>query len=85
MSLEQQLMEKMSKEIAQEIDFGILSDLLVYSGWVKIELDTLENNNNAIDMNEWLDMNCKHKVSRLGRKFVFESSAEAEWFILRWL
>ena len=85
MSLEQQLMEKMSKEIAQKIDFDILSDLLVYSGWVKIELDTLENNNNAIDMSEWLDINCKHKVSRLGRRFVFESSAEAEWFILRWL
>jgi hypothetical protein len=50
-----------------------------------LELETLENNNNAIDMSEWLDMNCKHKVSRLGRRFVFESSAEAEWFILRWL
>jgi len=84
MSLEQQLMEKMSKEIAQKIDFDILSDLLVYSGWVKIELDTLENNNNAVDVFEWLDINCKHKVSRLGRKFVFESSAEAEWFMLRW-
>ena len=84
MSLEQEIMEKLSKEIAQEVDFDILSDLLVYSGWVKIELDTLENNNNAIDMSEWLDINCKHKVNRLGRRFVFESSAEAEWFILRW-
>lgn len=84
MSLEQEIMEKLSKEIAKEIDFGVLSDLLVYSGWVKIELETLENNNNAIDMNEWLDINCKYKVSRLGRKFLFESSAEAEWFILRW-
>jgi hypothetical protein len=85
MNLEHELMEKMSKELAQEIDFGILSDLLVYFGWVKIELDTLEHNNNAIDISEWLVINCKHKVNRLGRQFVFESSAEAEWFILRWL
>jgi hypothetical protein len=84
MTLEEELMEKMSKELAQEVDFGILSDMLIYSGWVKIELETLESKENAIDINEWLDINCKYKVSRLGRKFLFESSAEAEWFILRW-
>ena len=74
----------MSKEIQKEIDFGLISDMLVYSGWVKIELETLESNTKAIVINEWIDINCKHKVSRLGRKFLFESSAEAEWFILRW-
>lgn len=84
MTLEEEIMEQMSKEIQKEIDFGLISDMLVYSGWVKIELETLESNTRAIDINEWIDINCKHKVSRLGRKFLFESSAEAEWFILRW-
>ena len=84
MTLEEELIQQMSKEIQQEIDFGIISDMLVHSGWVKIELETLESSTNAVDVNEWLDINCKHKVSRLGRKFLFESSAEAEWFILRW-
>lgn len=84
-SLEEELSEKMSKLLAEEIDREIMIDMLVLTGWTKVELDRLKDRYESIDIELWIDDNCTGKYTKLGRTFVFEKKEDAEWFSLRWL
>lgn len=84
MSLEQEMMERISKEIAKEIDEGIMSDMLIEIGWTPVEF-YFQDNHHANDVNFWLLENCKSHWRRFGKKYLFEDVKEAEWFILRWI
>lgn len=82
--LEQELMETLSKEIAKEIDEGIMLYTLLEAGWtpVKFYFKSKEHSN---DVHIWLLENCKNAWHRYGSEYVFKDKKEAEWFILRWL
>ena len=82
-SLEDEMMDEIGKQIAKEIDDGIMSTILTETGWTPIEYH-FKNNNQAVDINEWLTEHCKDKWYRLGSDYVFENKQDAEWFILRW-
>jgi hypothetical protein len=83
-SLEDELTEILSKEIAEEIDSAILAKLYCNDGWTKVPF-LYKNSSQAIDVNEWLTNTCKNKWIRLGSNYLFEDIKEAEWFILRWV
>lgn len=83
--LEDQLMERASKQIADEIDFGVICDMLAIIGWTKVVLDTLGSNERAWDIKDWLSTECKKEYKQRGRTFVFESKNEAALFKLTWL
>jgi hypothetical protein len=76
---------ELSKAIAEEIDREIMLDMLVFTGWTKVELERLKDRNESIDIELWIDENCTGKHTKLGRTFVFEKKQDAEWFILKWL
>jgi len=79
------MIDRAGKQMAEEIDFGVLSNLLVeHSGWSKVVLDTVGSNERAVDMNEWLHVECKKQWKHLGRTFVFESRDDAALFKLTW-
>lgn len=78
------LIEEAGRQIAKEIDFGVMCSLLVDIGWTKVELDSLRSNANAIYINEWLHIECKQEWKHQGRLFVFESKDEAALFKLTW-
>ena len=79
------MIDQAGKQMAEEIDFGVISDLLVESsGWSKIVLDTLGSNERAVDMKEWLHIECKKQWKHLGRIFIFESKDDAALFKLTW-
>ena len=82
-SLEDEMMDEIGKQIAKEIDEGILSNILVETGWIKVEYHFV-NNQQAVDIADWMIENCQDKVERLGSDYVFENKQDAEWFILRW-
>jgi len=71
--------------MADEIDWEILANLLVQSGWFMVDLDRFINNNQAVDIETWIDDNCKGKYKKRSRTFVFEKKEDAAWFKLRWL
>jgi predicted nucleotidyltransferase len=85
MSLEQEIMERMSKDIAKEIDDGIISFMLVEIGWTTVQFH-YKSNEHANDVTFWLLENCDNKKwKRFGSAYFFEDAKDAEWFILRWV
>lgn len=85
MTLEDEIAENLAKEMSDEIDFEIMKELLVESGWYVIELLTLGSREQSIDIKDWVTKNCKKGFVSRGKTFVFKSKKEATWFSLRWL
>lgn len=68
--------------LAREIDDEILSNLLEESGWIKVPM-FFTSGEQAVDTANWLYENCTGKWRRYNMAFLFENSADAEWFILK--
>lgn len=83
--LEEELSAKMGELLREEIDREIMLDMLVATGWTKVELERLKDRYQSIDIELWIDDHCTGKYTKLGRTFVFEKKQDAEWFSLRWL
>ena len=81
MGLEQDIIDKMSTDMAKEIDYDMLVDLLK---WTRVDLPKFSSRHNAVDIADWCTDNCTGKFMNFGAKFAFEKSKDAEWFILRW-
>jgi hypothetical protein len=83
--LEQQMNDRLAKEIANDIDREVLWDMLKGIGWTRVMISRLTDNNHAIDITYWLEDNCKQSYERNGRDFIFEDPKDATTFILRWI
>jgi hypothetical protein len=84
MTLEEEMIAKAGKEMANEIDREVLWGMLEGMGWHRVMLPRLIDNNHAVDIAHWLALNCKNSHERNGRDFLFESARDADWFVLRW-
>lgn len=84
MNIEEELSDQLASEMAKEIDFGIISTILIESGWTKVVVDRFTDNRNAVDIADWAEANCKGKHIKYAREYVFELKADAEWFTLVW-
>lgn len=83
-SLEDEMFDEIGKQIAKEIDDGIMSTMLVESGWTPVNF-TYKDRYHAVDVDFWLEDNCKGKWCRYNSDYLFADKKDAEWFILRWL
>ena len=64
MNLEEEIANKMANEIAREIDFGILTNMLVEAcGWTKIELF---GHHKKEDIMSWCEKNVKDHYQHQG-------------------
>lgn len=84
-SLEDEIANTLSAEIAAEIDFGILSELLCSLGWTRVTRDPHVTVEEATEIKQWLKQHCKGAVKSHGSTWVFENEKEASHFILRWV
>lgn len=75
---------KMSQDLANEIDFGILSDILLENGWTPVEFIPFTYSKQAKDIANWAEQHCVGKWRHHGVKFVFERAADATAAILKW-
>jgi len=84
--LEDHMAYEAAKRVAEDIDFEVMSTLLVESGWTKIELETLGSNKKAIDMREWAEAEgiTAHGVYQRGRTWLFKCYEDAILFKLTW-
>ena len=83
--LENILAKEVSKHIADEIDFEVMSTLLVEScGWHKVRRSPFVSNKEAVDIKSWIDKNCQEHVHSRGYTWIFESEKDALMFSLRW-
>ena len=77
--------KKASAELAEEIDFSVLADMLEDSGWTSVELPFWTNSKDPVDVETWLFYNCKGNYKKYKRRFLFENAQDATWFKLRWV
>lgn len=84
MNLEEEIANEMSKEIAQAIDFELLTDILIACGWHAVKLPSLLNRKRSIDILEWCEEHSHGKYKHNGCTFVFENQGDAVNFSLRW-
>ena len=83
--LELELEERMSKILAEEIDWELISEMMVSAGWTIVNLSRFKDRYHAIDIDSWIEENCSGKHMKRSKTYVFEKSQDAEWFSLRWL
>lgn len=76
--------EQLAKNIQEEIDFQILSDMLVSMGWHHMTFEPFREEKEAAELKEWFKTNCKGKVQSYGSNWLFENEKDMAWFILRW-
>ena len=84
MGLEQDILDVMGEQMAKEMDFHIIADMLMGIGWTSVQLKRFQNNNEAVDIQLWVETNCTGEWKSLSTRFIFEKKQDAEWFILRW-
>lgn len=85
MNLEEEIAQELSNQIAQEIDFELITDVLIACGWKKVQLGSLLNRKRSIDILIWCEDNIKNKFRHRGSTFLFENQGDAVNFTLRWL
>jgi hypothetical protein len=84
MNLEEQIINDAGKAIANEIDFQILSDMLVQIGWRKVVLSPMTWEE-GYEVDEWTAKHIKGNFETMGLVWVFEDEEDANWFALRWM
>ena len=84
MTLEEEILNKVGKDMAREIDREVLWGLFEGVGWTRFKITRLTDNNHAVDITNWLSDNCKGQFERDGAEFIFEDSKDAVLFMLRW-
>jgi len=82
--LQDEIISNIAKQMQQDIDEGIMSTIYIEDGWTPVQF-YFKNNNQAVDINLWLNKTCKNNWRRLGSDYLFKYRQDAEWFILTWL
>lgn len=80
-----ELMDQISAQLAEEIDFDVMSKVQIASGWTLVELGSF--NLRTEEAIKWTKKNitggCLHSGSFSG-KFLFERAEDATAFLLKW-
>jgi hypothetical protein len=85
MGLKEDIIDDISKQMAYDMDWLIIADCLVDAGWTNVKLKRFRNNEEAVDINLWLEQNCTGEWKNLATRYIFKNKKDAEWFSLRWL
>ena len=83
-SLEDEIISKMGKQMSDEIDFGILTEMLCELGWRRIILSPMSTED-SYEVDAWTAKHIKGHFETMGLVWVFELEEDANWFALRWM
>lgn len=84
MNIEEDIINRAGKRMADEIDFTILTDMLCSLGWTRVLLKPMTHEHGQ-DIDQWVKSNIKGHFETMGLVWVFEDSKDASWFVLRWM
>lgn len=82
--VEQDIIDAAGNRMAAEMDFEILSSMLIELGWTKVVLFPMTWENGAL-IDYWVEKNVKGHHQTMGLVWLFEYEQDANWFKLRWL
>ena len=83
-SIEQDIINRAGKRMAEEIDFSILADLFCDIGWTRVKLEPMTHEQSA-EIDQWVTMNIQGDFKNMGLIWVFENPKDASWFLLKWV
>jgi hypothetical protein len=84
-NLEQDIINELGEGMQSEMDFHILSDMLVRLGWKKIVLTKLHSRKNQIIIHQWCEEHIKYSYEHKFGVYIFENDGDAVNFTLKWL
>ena len=83
MNLQDQIAAELAEQMCSDIDFEILSNILVDTGWHKVVLTPMtKEHGDSID--RWVNTNIRGHYNNRGLVWVFEEASEAMMFTLKW-
>lgn len=83
--LEEYVANEQSRKIAEHMDFGVISMLLVDScGWTRVELEDMTYDFNTGEIITWANSNCAGRFMNFAEDFIFENKEDAVMFKLKW-
>jgi hypothetical protein len=83
-SLEDEIITKLGNEMANEIDFQILCDMLTELGWRRVILSPMTWEQ-GLEVDAWTAKHIKGPFENMGLVWIFEMEEDANWFALRWM
>lgn len=84
MNTEKDYFDKLADDLAKEIDFSVLSDILEENGWTSVEFNPFDYSRRAEDIEKWAAVHCTGRWQNFSIKFVFERAEDATCAVLRW-
>ena len=85
MNLQEEVMNDLATKMQSEMDFEILSDMLIKScGWKKVVLTRFFSRKHSINILMWCEENIKNPFEHRGSTFIFQDEGDAVNFTLRW-
>jgi hypothetical protein len=84
MTLEEEILNRAGKAMADEIDFEILCSMLIELGWRKVILRPMTWED-GYELDAWTAKHVKGNFETMGLVWIFEDEEDANWFTLRWL
>ena len=83
LSRQDEIIEKLAKEMAEEIDFDVLANLYQHDGWAEVNLSREPSAQLYQEMIKWCN---EHALVYYGRKkrWLFKDAKYATMFTLRW-
>lgn len=81
--LEQEISDSLAKEITKEIDFGVMSSVLIDMGWHKVKLDPMTWEQSR-DVDSWVKEYINGHFYTMGLVWLFKDQRDAVNFTLRW-
>lgn len=73
-----------AEALAHEIDFDIMSGILIDAGWSKVVLRPMTWEH-GYEVDTWVETQIKGKFHTMGLVWIFERAEDANWFSIRWL
>lgn len=81
--LEPEIIEAAARELADDIDFQVMRELLLESGWSEAVLKPMTWEQSA-EIDIWTSQNIKKGFYTRGLVWLFKDAKEATWFRLKW-
>lgn len=82
--LEERLKQKLSKEIADNIDWEMLADIYKSVGWTELHFSPHVEALLAYEISTWMKSNLTGHYTSRGTRWLFEKQKDATLFVLRW-
>lgn len=82
--LHDEIIREASLQMSKSIDFTILSDIMVESGWTKIVINYVSPTHSWVDIKDWVDQNCTDEHQEHMGIWLFKNKKDAIIFSLKW-